>query len=152
VWNEGQMALLFRRLKIRSEALQATNRWAGRPRGERNDCAVLAIAIAAERTYAETLSTFEALGRKTGRRTPPAVIARVADALGLVRSDCHLPAREFLRSVAPDVTRLAAFTADHAFATVGGVRVDEATMDYDPRAVVLYYYRREEAEKFPQAD
>lgn len=152
MWNDAQMAMLFRRAKIRSEALQATNRWAGRPRGERNDCAVLAIAIAAELTYAETLSTFEAVGRKTGRRTSPAVIARVAEALGLVRSDCHLPAREFLRSVAPDVTRLAAFTRDHAFAIVEGVRVDEATMDYDPLAVVLYYYRREETEKFPQTD
>lgn len=91
------------------------------PVGDRNDCSVRALSIAANLPYERAHDLFKAAGRKDGRRTDRAASKRVYRQLGY---------QLVSRAWAPTVTQfLAAYPAGrfichrrgHAFAVVDGV-------------------------------
>jgi len=53
--------------------------------GEKNDCAVLAVAVVCNASYEEAHATLKRLGRKDGKGTPVEVIFAAVRALG-----CHV--------------------------------------------------------------
>lgn len=56
--------------------------------GEQNDCAVIAVAVAAEVPYIEALDTLKAFGRRSRKGTPMSVTQRALSHLGFALHWC----------------------------------------------------------------
>lgn len=112
--------------------------------GERNDCAVRAIAVVAGLPYAEAHAVFAKHGRVPGRGTPWPTMEAVAKELGLVRVEIGRrtwaqQARLSCNSTEPR----AYYKRGHLFAAIGRHVADFAGAT--PRQVVRFYYIKKPA-------
>lgn len=103
------------------------------PQGDRNDCSVRALSIAANMPYADAHRLFALAGRRDGRRTPVFVTAGIHERLGYTRiptvGSTHygtqMTVAQFLR--AHPRGRYVLHRRSHAFAVVDGVVHDWAS-------------------------
>ena len=111
-----------------------------RPLWESRDCAVRALAVAADVSYLLVHDLMQQAGRKRGHRTKRQQSARVAAELGLRRYDVNTTLARFLDD-AQYVPRLAAFVRGHAFGMVRGEVIDVEPAG-KPRSIVQFYYSK----------
>jgi hypothetical protein len=108
------------------------------PQGERADCSVRALAIAAGMSYADAYQAFKEAGREDGKRTSWAVSCRLYERLGFCRHETRTCRYDGRRIAASYMTvaqlirghpkgRFILNRRGHAFALIDGVVHDWAS-------------------------
>lgn len=110
--------------------------------GERNDCAVRALSVAANMPYTDAYALFADAGRQPGCGTYPWTSAKVFERLGfdqvVVRYERSLTLTQFVK--AHPVGRYTVHRRGHAFALIDGV-VHDWSVGSGPRSRVRRAWR-----------